>query len=551
MNANSRRLAHERLLAVIILSFAPALFAQNRPFPTRAYYPGATLKLSVDEAQQNQDVRAFYDHWKNRYLVAAGTSSDGTPRWRVAMGVGSNRATSESMGYGMTIVALMAGHEANAQAIFNGLSKFVDDFPSNSGSGLMSWEVTYNATDGTYTGGSSSAFDGDVDIAYALLLADKQWGSAGSVNYLQKAQQRIAAIKAETIGSASFLPMLGDWVSLSPTATSRYNQWAPRTSDFMLANFRAFGTATGDSTWSTVVSRSHTAINHLQTNYAPQTGLLPDFTKKTSSTDTNPSPADPYHLEQEHDGKYYYNAARVPWRLGLDAVLHNDSSTLTQVRKISTWAEGKVFGNPQALKPGYELDGDPIHPTWGFDPVFAAPLGVAALTGDPGDATDQQWLDSLYNAVRTPSGGYYQNSLALISLLIMTRTHWDASSDMTAPAINVLYPAPNSTITGELSEISGVASDGGSGIQKVEIRFYRPRPGAPGYWDFWNGTSWHWSDPLLQTTLDTSVNPNTWRRNWGLPTGANFPPGTYYVQAFSYDKAGNQSAPMWMHFYKQ
>jgi len=41
----------------------------------------------------------------------------------------------------------------------------------------------------TPPGDFDSAADGDLDIAYALLLADRQWGSCGTVNYLLEAQR--------------------------------------------------------------------------------------------------------------------------------------------------------------------------------------------------------------------------------------------------------------------------------------------------------------------------------------------------------------------------
>ena len=41
----------------------------------------------------------------------------------------------------------------------------------------MGWEVPPDEP-----GGTDSAFDGDCDIAYALLLADAQWGSAGAID---------------------------------------------------------------------------------------------------------------------------------------------------------------------------------------------------------------------------------------------------------------------------------------------------------------------------------------------------------------------------------
>lgn len=529
--------------AIVLISTMPAA-AQNYPFPQHVSYPGASIYPNHrTQAQQDADVRAYYDSWKQTYLVSAGTASDGTPLWRVSMG-GSNpgRTTSESQGYGMKIVVFMAGYDANAQTIFNGLWKFARLHPSSINNNLMAWEVP----EGT---GNDSAFDGDADMAYALLLAHKQWGSAGTVNYQSAAATLIGAIKASTIGPQSRLPMLGDWVSVNGTTR---NQYTPRTSDFMLANFRAFGAATGDATWSTVVANSQAAINHLQTTYSSTPGLLPDFTEKTSSTNTNPKPASPNFLEGPYDGMYSYNAARVPWRLGIDALLTNDATTLAQVRKISTWAEGVTSGNPQMFKePGYTLAGAPINSSWGFSGKFGAPLGVAAMT----KSTQQQWLNALYSAVYNRHEGYYSDSITMMSLIVMTGNHWDYSTqapDLTPPAVSITYPADESTVTGDIASVYGTASDAASGVQRVEIDFYRRLPGGGSDdWEFWNGSYWHWSDPPLSTTLNTSTTPNTWTRTGGLPTGANFPAAQYWIKAVAFDNAGNASTPLYIDFMKQ
>ena len=42
--------------------------------------------------------------------------------------------------------------------------------------------------------GRNSATDGDLDIAYALLLADVQWGSIGEINYRGEAERTLEAI---------------------------------------------------------------------------------------------------------------------------------------------------------------------------------------------------------------------------------------------------------------------------------------------------------------------------------------------------------------------
>ena len=78
--------------------------------------------------------------------------------------------------------------------------------------------------------------DPGTDDAFALLLADRQWGSCGAVDYATAARSIIAAIRDGDLDPTGRIVKLGDWVandaSLFATAT--------RTSDFMPDHARAF-----------------------------------------------------------------------------------------------------------------------------------------------------------------------------------------------------------------------------------------------------------------------------------------------------------------------
>jgi endo-1,4-beta-D-glucanase Y len=313
----------------------------------------------------------------------------------------------------MIIVALMAGYDPAAQTIFDGLWYFARSYPSNGDSRLMGWQVPASP------GGDASAFDGDADIAYGLLLADKQWGSQGQINYKAEAEGVIAGILESTIGPTSRLPMLGDWVD--PNGVD-YNEYTPRSSDFMPAHFRAYGRATNNPVWDQVASNSQSVITSLQTNHSPVTGLLPDFIEPVSSIDHTPKPADPNFLEGPHDGHYNYNAGRDPWRIGTDALLNNDPVSLAQARKISTWLESATGGVPANIKAGYLLDGTLIGDY--FTTFFASPLGVAAMT----NPSQQAWLNGIYDAVYNTPEDYYEDSVTLLCLLVMTGNYWDPTT---------------------------------------------------------------------------------------------------------------------------
>lgn len=408
--------------AALMLVFGALGYAEPpaRPFPQHVAYAADSIRPNHrSQAQLDVDVRAFYAEWKREFIKPAGTGSDGRTRYRVAFGKkgkAAARTVSEGQGYGMVIVALMAGEDPEARMIFDGLLDFALAYPSSRDARLMTWQVPVGE-------GSNSAFDGDADIAHALLLAHAQWGSSGRVDYAAAARTRLAGILASTIGPESRLPMLGDWVQAKG---EKMNEYTPRASDFIPAHFRSWARFTGDGVWQTVAERCAAVIGDLQANFSPRTGLLPDFVVAAQSA---PRPAPPKFLEAVTDGDYYYNSGRLPWRLGADALLNAEPRSVAQVRKISAWARESTGGDPQKLRGGYRLDGTPLTGSDYFTTFFAAPLGVAAML----EPQHQAWLNTLYESVRSRHEGYYEDSVTLQCLLVMSGNYWDPAPLAKAP----------------------------------------------------------------------------------------------------------------------
>ncbi|WP_457631293.1 glycosyl hydrolase family 8 [Oceanithermus sp.] len=389
---------------------APTL-EPRRPFPQHVVYPGQQIRPSRSQGQLDADVLAYYHVWKERYLVEAGRDAAGRPLYRVILSLKKPEKTvSEGMGYGMMIVAYLAGADPAARELFDGLYRYVRAHPSDIDPRLMGW---IQPPDGS---GNDSAFDGDADIAYALLLADRQWGSLGEVDYAAAARERLAAIAASTTGPDSRLPLLGDWVD---PQGSRYNQYTPRVSDFMPAHFRAFGDFSGDPLWGAVNAAIESAVAGLEDDYSPATGLMPDFAEP-QSTGFPLRPADPDFLEGPHDGDYYYNAGRYPWRAGTAVLLYGDAFWRERMAKLSHWAEQASGGDPLRLSAGYHLDGTPIAGQDYFTTFFAAPLATAAMT----QPDQQAWLDALYEVVHDRHEDYYEDSVTLLNLLLISNNYW-------------------------------------------------------------------------------------------------------------------------------
>lgn len=377
------------------------------PFPQHvAYAPNSILPSHRTREELDDDVRVYYDDWKSEYLIEVGTDANGIMMVRVAFGKAEpnySTTVSEGQGYGMLIVPMMASYDPDAQAIFDGMWAFVRAHPSEIETRLMDWNVPEPE-------GNASAFDGDADIAYGLLLADAQWGSGGRVNYKAEAERMIGGILKSTIGKESHLPMLGDWVNVGEP---QYNQYTPRSSDFMLANFRAFGKATNNPVWDDVVLQSQNAMTNIQANFSAETGLLPDFI-------VNGEPAPPNFLENTTDGSYNYNAGRDPWRVGMDALLHDDAVSRAIVQKISHWIETSANGDPNNIRAGYELNGTPLPDSEYFTTFFVAPMGVAAMN----DPAQQEWLNAIYDSVYEKHLDYYEDSVNFLCLLVMTGNFW-------------------------------------------------------------------------------------------------------------------------------
>lgn len=125
-------------------------------------------------------------------------------------------------------------------------------------------------------------------------------------------------------------------------------------------------------------------------------------------------------MEGPDDGHYGYNAGRDPWRIGADAILYQDARSRAAVQKISTWAESTTYGNPIAFLSGYDLDGNATEDSDYFTTFFVAPLGVAAMT----NPDQQEWLNDVYDAVYHAHEDYYEDTVTLLCLIVMSGNAW-------------------------------------------------------------------------------------------------------------------------------
>ncbi len=392
---------------ILLLFVVSTTIAQNRPYPQQMNWSGCIKPNNISQATMDGQVSAYYDYWKGLYLKP----SDFTPNAYYIQGEntggsGADKGTSEGHGYGMIITALMAGYDGNAKVYYDGLYKMYDNHRSSINTNLMGWLIDANETG---SGSNDSATDGDLDIAYSLLLAHYQWGSAGTINYLVEAKRIINAIKASNINSSNRIN-LGDWDN---------NAYNTRPSDWMFDHFQAFYNNTNDATWTSLSSNLYSIMNTVSTNYSSTTGLMPDFV-----VGNTPVPAAANFLEGANDGNYYYNACRVPMRVVMDYGHYGNTNAKTHVNKMVNWVKTKTTNNPSLIRAGYLLNGNNIAGNNYQDAVFISPFIAASVC----DVSHQAFLNSGWSLIVTLKENYFSDTYNLMNMLFITGNWWIPTS---------------------------------------------------------------------------------------------------------------------------
>ena len=398
-------------LFVILFFYSIYLSAQSllKPFPQHVKYFAGTIKPNhISQGQLDNSVRNFYIQWKKRFIKNVPGKHESYVWFE---NVGKKQCVSEGQGYGMVIVALMAGFDPAAKEIYDNLFRYYKSYPSKRCRYLMAWAQYNNGKSLDAT----SATDGDMDIAYSLLQADKQWGSNGKINYLKEGTAMINAIMQYEINPKTWSILLCDGIE----AESK-DYFDMRSSDFMPSHFKAFERATKDVRWNKVINTDYRLFNDLQENYSPDAGLIPDFIVHIND---KAKPALSNFLESPYDGYYNYNACRVPWRIATDYLLTGDKRSKAIADKINRWVRETTNNDTYNIAAGYTLAGNDIKGR-NFEALsFIAPFAVSAMV----DKKNQVWLNKVWDymtAFKMKDFDYYDNTIKLLDMIIISGNYW-------------------------------------------------------------------------------------------------------------------------------
>jgi endo-1,4-beta-D-glucanase Y len=350
---------------------------------------------------RNEDVQAAYSQWKADTVTSDGAGGHLRVKRPNEPVLDKDSTVSEGIGYGMIIAVFMGD-----QALFDGLWQYEQMYLDKNG--LMNWYVLANGQLGM--NGMGGATDADEDMAFALLMADKQWGGQGSLSksYKEYATDQIAAVWNNEITDYKLLSagdMFGGWnnINISYFAPAYYRL-------FKAANDpKKAPTAMWDAAIQTVYDTITLALNN---NGNQANGLVPAWCSSGSNV------CSPVAPPGGGPSNYQYDSCRTPFRIGLDWCWNGETRARDYVAKTSAFFSGIGAAN---IVDGYNLDGTPQPQNpGGHSAAFIGPAGVGAMSA----ATYQSFVDGAYAAIapRTALAGgvYYEESWTVMSLMMMT-----------------------------------------------------------------------------------------------------------------------------------
>lgn len=353
------------------------------------------------ERANHEDVFRAYRNWRQEIVTADGAcgflrarrpdTPDGVP----------NSTVSEGVAYGMLIGVLL-----DDQPLFDAFFRYALRFSNERG--FMNW---YIAPDGSKPLGVGGASDADEDMAWALIMAHRQWGGRGALDaaYESHAKRLIDCMWEFEIdhGEHPFMLLPGD-------------DWRGRDvfnpSYFAPHQYRLFGEFTGNvDGWQRVVDRGYDILEASlnDTSGNRQNGLVPAWCTAAGT----PVEAFPGAMTN-----YQYDSARTPFRIGQDWAYHSDSRASEYLQRVSGFFE-RVGAD--SIVDGYTLHGLPAPDPHGQrpNPGSAVFVGSAAV-GAMHDVRFRAFVDNAYARVRTGTllsrSRYYNHSWTVLSLLMLT-----------------------------------------------------------------------------------------------------------------------------------
>ncbi len=342
------------------------------PFPQNKAPSGGSCGIAKNADKFNTAISQIYARWTKNFVrdgkVICPEQENGV-------------TTSESMGYGMMITAAMGD-----KAAFDKMWGYVKGQLSG---GLMTWKP----------GSQGSATDGDEDIVWGLYMADAQWGGYKS--------------DADAMGKAMKADFAGDVVSGGSQYTSVFNP-----SYFAPAVYRKIGG------YDSVITKTYDLVS--KNVNASTAGFATDWGDMSSGSPKTAAEVGA-QVFSGLDGKVLgYDAARVPWRLGLDVCTGGSQGKAILETMTKFFGSKYDSGNSiNFMKAGWVKDsGEPHSKSVDCQGSFIGPMGVAGMA--VGGSDGEKFRDTAFRAMLDIldygdfNHTYFPSTVGFLTVLLMS-----------------------------------------------------------------------------------------------------------------------------------
>ena len=397
------------------------LFGQNKPFPQNSDYPYGFKTSVIPEA----DITNAYNRWKDLFLLPAG---DGMYR---VCGDDTSITISEGMGYGMLLTAYHGEKD-----LFDGLYAFYNKNRTTEAYDLMGWRVTRDAIIDP-----GSATDGDIDVAFSLIVAYCQWGG----DYLDEAIDILYIFEEYYYEECEGVWTMKPGGRFGGCGLTDLSYYCP-------GYYNIFEEVVDDGFWEEV---AEDAYDLLDNGANPETGLVPDWMSASGVPGGEPSSG--------RTDYYRYDASRTPWRWSMDYLWTGNVDSKDWCVTVTNFANDI---GPNGIVDGYDLDGTPRGQYNNSAFVGGFAVGSMCNTQEMVDRFSQRLL-ALERS--RSDNNYFNLCLRNIYMLILTGNFWIPDVEETGIIkkpiqpdqlnLNQNYPNPfnpETTISYQLKEAGSV-----------------------------------------------------------------------------------------------
>ena len=430
----------------LLLNLSALTAAQTHPFPQNINYPYGYVPTTIDIDW----VQSEYETWLSKSITTCGSD-------KLYINAGGEYKV-EAIGFAALIFAYM-GDSTRFASTYN----FYKSNLTTAAGGMMGWHGSCGGP-----ADQGGATDGDVDVAFGLIIASWQWPDAG---YLEAAKKVITVLKKMVVSCKSAdgdsilaLTMGYNWGGCSMTDISYYNPAAFREYAKVVDN------AEDSAMWIKLADDTYTILNAAANS---NTGLVPD------RQHVNGSPYSGY-------GNHGNDACRTPWRITLDYLWNGNEKAKEWCIKISDFAydlgiervggplslsgqpggehESKYFGsfaiaamaNSQEMVDEFAAEMKNINDSWNWFTYVLKFCYLITLTGN-------QWRNDLFTTPISPAQKHVNTS--------GDRIHWicTGNRELSVTGLQPGYTVSLTDVSGK-QLYSGIAQGGKVAISITSVK---------------------------------------------------------------------------------